>query len=83
MPILTVLVVLPALGAALVALVLAGLILGGASPFCRGAAELELYGTFEAMGVIVTVEAGDDPEQDAEARLAYRLSGDALPSPPA
>jgi parallel beta-helix repeat protein len=58
--------------------VLAGLILGGAIPFCRGAAELELYGTFEAMGVIVTVAAGDDPEQDAAASLEYRPSGTAL-----
>ncbi|MDY6952613.1 MAG: hypothetical protein SWE60_13965 [Thermodesulfobacteriota bacterium] len=37
-----------------------------------GAATLELYGTFHAMGVIVELEASDDPDQDAVAAVAYR-----------
>ncbi len=41
----------------------------------RAAASLELYGTFEAMGVIVTLDASDDPDEDATANLEYRLAG--------
>jgi len=40
------------------------------------AATLELYGTFHAMGVIVSVDSSDDPEQDATAEVEYRLNGD-------
>jgi PKD repeat protein len=39
------------------------------------AASIELYGTFNAMGVTVTMGAGDDPDQDATASLSYRLHG--------
>jgi hypothetical protein len=45
-----------------------------ASPV-RAAASLELYGTFEAMGVIVNLDGGDDPDGDAVAQVEYRLSG--------
>jgi hypothetical protein len=38
-------------------------------------ASLELYGTFQAMGVIVTIAPGDDPEGDATAALEYRPNG--------
>ncbi len=41
----------------------------------RAAASLELYGTFQAMGLIVTVADTDDPDQDATATVEYRLSG--------
>jgi hypothetical protein len=36
------------------------------------AASIELYGTFHAMGVIVTIAADDDPDGDATASVAYR-----------
>jgi len=58
---------------------LAGLILPGMQDAEQTAApqsaSLELYGTFQAMGVIVSLSAGDDPEQNAVAGLAYRPSG--------
>jgi hypothetical protein len=41
----------------------------------HAAATLELYGTFHAMGLIVSLAAGDDPDRDAVASLAYRVSG--------
>ena len=41
----------------------------------RGAAALELYGTFNAMGVTVSLTAGEDPDLDAVASVEYRLSG--------
>jgi hypothetical protein len=41
------------------------------------AANLELYGTFHAMGVIVTLDASDDPDGDGVAAVAYRRGGDA------
>lgn len=46
-------------------------------PACpaRAAASLDLYGTFHAMGVIVTLGATDDPDGDATAYVAYRVSG--------
>ena len=40
------------------------------------AAALELYGTFHAMGVVVTVATGDDPDGDATAAVEYRAGGD-------
>jgi hypothetical protein len=46
-----------------------------APPTASAAASLELYGTFQAMGVVVTVGATDDPDQDAVASVAYRVSG--------
>jgi len=46
-------------------------------PACpvRAAATLDLYGTFHAMGVIVTLGAADDPDGDATAQVVYRVSG--------
>ena len=38
----------------------------------RAAVTLDLYGTFESMGVTVTLAAGDDPDQDASASVEYR-----------
>jgi hypothetical protein len=38
----------------------------------RAAASLELYGNFHAMGVIVTIAASDDPDEDATAAVEYR-----------
>lgn len=54
--------------------VLAALIAASA-PWCS-AAELDLYGTFHAMGVIVTLSAGDDPDLNAVAHLESRQQGD-------
>ena len=36
---------------------------------------LELYGTFESMGVIVHLDAGSDPNRSAAASVEYRPSG--------
>jgi hypothetical protein len=36
---------------------------------------LELYGTFQSMGVIVTLTAGEDPNGTAAAALSYRVAG--------
>ena len=44
-------------------------------PPALAAATLELYGTFHAMGVIVTVAASDDPDGDATVSVEYRVSG--------
>jgi hypothetical protein len=41
----------------------------------RASASLELYGTFHAMGLVVTLDASDDPDRDAVANVAYRISG--------
>jgi parallel beta-helix repeat protein len=41
----------------------------------RAAASLDLYGTFHAMGVIVTILASDDPDGDATANVEYRVAG--------
>ena len=38
-------------------------------------ASLELYGTMHAMGIIVTIGSGDDPDQDASAAVQYRTGG--------
>jgi hypothetical protein len=46
-----------------------------ASPPARAAAALELYGTFNAMGVIVSLDASDDPDRDATADVEYRVAG--------
>jgi hypothetical protein len=45
------------------------------SPPTRAAASLELYGTFHAMGVIVTLGATDDPDGDTTAGVEYRIAG--------
>ncbi len=39
------------------------------------AAELALYGNFHAMGVIITLGAGEDPEQNAAVLVEYRSVG--------
>jgi hypothetical protein len=36
---------------------------------------LEFYGTFNAMGVIVTIDLSDDPNNNAVAQVEYRKSG--------
>ena len=36
---------------------------------------VELYGTFHSMGVIVSINASADPDNDAEAIVEYRVSG--------
>jgi len=41
------------------------------------AASIELYGTFHAMGVIVTIAAADDPDGDATAAVEYRSGSEA------
>ncbi|MBN1890703.1 MAG: right-handed parallel beta-helix repeat-containing protein [Thermoflexales bacterium] len=41
----------------------------------RAAASLSLYGTFHAMGILVTIEESDDPDGDAMANVSYRVSG--------
>ena len=51
---------------------LAGLLLPS-SPPAHAAATLELYGTFHAMGVIVTLDPADDPDGDATASVEYRV----------
>ena len=38
----------------------------------HSAPSLELYGTFHAMGVIVTIDTAGDSDQDATAEVAYR-----------
>ena len=45
------------------------------------AATLALYGTFESMGVVATVAAGDDPQLDARAAVSVRTG--AAPFAPA
>jgi hypothetical protein len=59
-------------------LILLALLLGllvQPAPPVRAAASLELYGTFHAMGVIVALDGSDDPDGDATASVAYRVSG--------
>ncbi len=49
-----------------------------ATPVCasfapqRATMALELYGTIHAMGVIVSIDANDDPDQNANALVEYR-----------
>jgi hypothetical protein len=45
-------------------------------PCAQAAATLELYGTFQAMGIIVTMASGDDPDLDATTAVEYRVSGE-------
>ncbi len=44
-------------------------------PRAHAAATLELYGTFHAMGVVVALDAGDDPDLDATTTVEYRVDG--------
>jgi len=44
-------------------------------PASHAAGSLALFGTFHAMGVVVTVDAGDDADLDATAGVEYRVSG--------
>ena len=46
----------------------------------HAAAGLELYGTFHAMGVIVTMDASDDANENAVAAVSYRTGGNAFKS---
>jgi hypothetical protein len=55
-------------------ILLAALTLAPMTP-SRAATSLELYTTFHAMGVIVTVDAADDPDEDATASVTYRVGG--------
>jgi len=59
----------------LVLVLMAGVLSPSSSPV-RAAATLELYGTFHAMGVIVTLAAADDPDQDATASVEYRIGSE-------
>jgi hypothetical protein len=53
-----------------------GVCVGGIAPRAvQAAATLELYGTFEAMGVIVNLGTGDDPNGNATAQVEYRVAG--------
>jgi hypothetical protein len=45
---------------------------GGAS-LLEAAATIELYANFHTAGVIVTIDASDDPDADAVASLSYRI----------
>lgn len=49
-----------------------------ASQAASAMASMELYGTFNSMGVIVTLTASDDPDQDAISHLEYRLAGETI-----
>ncbi len=49
-----------------------------ATPPAHAAAQLELYGTFHAMGVIVTLTGGEDPDRDAAASVEYRVGGSGI-----
>jgi hypothetical protein len=49
----------------------------GARYASTAAASVELYGTFHAMGVIVTIGAADDPDGDATAAIVYRAGSQA------
>ncbi len=60
----------------IIILAILSLALGGMHPRpARAAAALELYGTLEAMGVIVTIDPVDDPDGDMTTTLKYRMSG--------
>ena len=54
-----------------------GISSGGATATTLGptVGTLELYGTFEAMGVIATLPTGADPNNNAVANVEYRVSG--------
>jgi parallel beta-helix repeat protein len=56
-------------------LILLGAMWQPVPPPARAAARLELYGTIEAMGVIINLGAGEDPNGNATAQVEYRVSG--------
>jgi hypothetical protein len=58
----------------LVSLALMAQLLMPSSP-AHAAATLELYGTFHAMGIVVTIASADDPDLDAVGNVEYRLGG--------
>jgi hypothetical protein len=60
----------------LLVLVLMTSILSPLSSPVRAASTLELYGTFHAMGVLVTLAATDDPDEDATASVEYRTGSE-------
>ena len=60
----------------LVLVLMAGVLSPSSAPV-RAAAALGLYGTFHAMGVIVTLAATDDPDGDATASVEYRTGSEA------
>ena len=45
------------------------------SSLAHAAATLEVYGTFHAMGIVVTIASTDDPDRDAVGTVEYRLGG--------
>ncbi len=61
---------------ALTAALLAAILTPGVTS--HAATSLELYGTFHAMGIIVTFAASDDPEQNAVATVTYRRGSEAF-----
>ena len=42
------------------------------APPAQAEALMELYGNFHAMGITITLAAGDDPDSDASAQIEYR-----------
>jgi hypothetical protein len=60
----------------LVLVLMTNVLLPSSSPV-HAAATLELYGTFQAMGVIVTLATADDPDEDAIASVEYRTGSEA------
>jgi parallel beta-helix repeat protein len=58
----------------LTAIIVAGVCSISPGPVLAAAA-LELYGTFEAMGVVIDLASSDDPDGDATAQVEYRASG--------
>src|SRR5512143_2786719 len=59
----------------LISLALMAQFLISPAPSVQAAAALELYGTFQAMGVVVTLALADDPDRNAVATVEYRASG--------
>lgn len=53
-------------------LALMGALLVPSCATVRAEASLELYGTFHAMGVVVSIATSDDPDADATASVEYR-----------
>ncbi len=56
------------------ALLIIGVILSTSTS--HAAATLELYGTFHAMGIVINLDATDDPDRDAVANVSYRTGAD-------
>ncbi len=51
------------------------LVNGQAHAATPATASLALYGNFHTMGITVLLDAADDPDNDAQAQLAYRVHG--------